>query len=386
MRKKILFIISNMESGGVSKSMLSLLHTVDKETYEVDLLVVNPTGIFMDQLPEGINVIQDEKAALFFSAFPANLYPLLLKGYWWAATCRALAAILSLINKGWAGLLMSKFLPALQKHYDLAVDYNGQQQLYYLIDKINANKKVTFFHSDYRQWDYYFSADRHYFPKVDKVFTISDICAASLKAYFPDQHQKIDIFENISSPALIYKMADENTEMPDGPNILITIGHVCENKGSSLALRAAHLLKLKGINFTWYFIGKVTNDMDYEKTVRELGLAKHIVFSGLKTNPYPYMKKASIVVHPSKFEGKSIALDEVKILCKPVVVTNFSTVNDQFSHRYNATIVEMKSETLAEAIYELVQDKTLRERYELNLRKNIKDNSLEVEKLYQIIG
>ncbi len=386
MRKKILFIISNMESGGVSKSMLSLLHTVDKVKYEVDLLVVNPSGIFMEQLPEGINIIKDEKAALFFSAFPGNLATLLKKGYGFAAFCRVWAAVLSLINRGWAGLLMSKFLPALPAIYDVAVDYNGQQQLYYLIDRIKARKKVTFFHSDYKQWDYYFSIDNHYFPKVDKIFTISEICAASLIDYFPDQQEKIDIFENISAPSLIYKMADEYSEIPYASNNLLTVGHVCENKGSSLALQAAKLLKQKGVDFTWHFIGKVTNDMDYVKMVKEFGLEKHVVFLGLRANPYPFMKKASIVVHPSKFEGKSIALDEVKILCKPVVVTNFSTVTDQFTHRYNATIVEMQIESIAEAIHELIQDKSLREMYELNLRSNIKDNTSEVEKLYSIVG
>lgn len=50
MKKKILFIVGTLDSGGVSKSMISLLNTIDKEAYDVSLLITNPTGLFMELL------------------------------------------------------------------------------------------------------------------------------------------------------------------------------------------------------------------------------------------------------------------------------------------------------------------------------------------------
>lgn len=384
-RPKILFIISNMESGGVSKSMLSLLHTVDKMQYEVDLLVVNPTGIFMVRLPEGIKIIKDEKAALFFSAFPANIPTLIKKGDAFAALCRVVAAMLSLINRGWAGLLMSKFLPALPAIYDVAVDYNGQQQLYYLIDRIKARKKVTFFHSDYAQWPHYFSADRKYFPKADRIFTISETCAQSLRAYFPEIAEKVEVFENISSPDLINRQAAETVGEDLKGFILLTVGHLCENKGTSMALDAARILKEKGVHFKWYFIGADSGEKDYPRMAEEYGLRDCVFFLGLRSNPYPYMSASTVIVHPSQFEGKSIALDEAKILAKPVVVTNFSTVRDQFTHRYNASIVAMNAEEIAEAVGELLSDPKLAAQYAANLTKDRTDNTNEINKLYRLL-
>lgn len=38
--KKILFAIKNMNIGGVEKSLLSLLNTIDKNKYEIDLLLL----------------------------------------------------------------------------------------------------------------------------------------------------------------------------------------------------------------------------------------------------------------------------------------------------------------------------------------------------------
>lgn len=80
MRKKILFIVGNMESGGVSKSMASMVNTIDTERFEVDLMVVNPTGVFMKLIPQAVNLITTERNAIFLSSFPANMPTLLKKG------------------------------------------------------------------------------------------------------------------------------------------------------------------------------------------------------------------------------------------------------------------------------------------------------------------
>ena len=108
-------------------------------------------------------------------------------------------------------------------------------------------------------------------------------------------------------------------------------------------------------------------------------------FLGVLSNPYPYMKLADIIVHPSRFEGKSIALDEAKILCKPIVVTNFSTVNDQFIDGVNATICEMDGNSLANSIQQLLEDKSISDRYVDYLKSHIVDNSSEINKLLDVI-
>lgn len=44
-KKRILFLISNLETGGVSKSMVSLLNTIDRQKYEVSLWIASPHGV-----------------------------------------------------------------------------------------------------------------------------------------------------------------------------------------------------------------------------------------------------------------------------------------------------------------------------------------------------
>lgn len=376
-----------MESGGVSKSMSSLLNVIDVKKYEVDLFITNPTGVFMDLIPPAINIIKDEKTRLLFSSFPKNLLLLLKKGYVFSLFVRMIAALLMLINKGYGAWILSRMMYTIKKEYDLAIDYNGQHQLYYLVDKIKATKKASFFHSDYKMWSYYYSMDKLYYPKLDALFTISDICVNSLIDFFPNVSENIHLMENISVPLLIEQMANQLIE--DMNEIcqyrFVTVGHVCKTKGSDLAIETAALLKEKGLDFKWYFIGGISDKEYYLKKCKAYDVQNEIVYLGLKTNPYPYIKKADLFIQPSLFEGKSIALDEAKLLCKPIVVTNFSTVNDQFTNGYNATITDFSVEKITSDIYCLVNDKKLQDTYKINLELDKHDNAKEIHKLYNLI-
>jgi glycosyltransferase involved in cell wall biosynthesis len=384
MKKKILFIVSNLESGGVSKSMSTLLTVIDKTKYDISVLIVNPTGVYMSLLPSDITVLQDVKTALFFSKFPNNLFGLIAKGHLFAAVLRFIAAFLMIFNKGLGARLLSKGIVSLPETYDLAVDFNGQQQLYYLVDRVEAKVKVSFFHNDYSKWDYYYAMDRKYYPKVDKIFTVSDTCVAALKKYFPTQSSKIGLFENISSLKLINELALFPIEEM-GVHSIVTVGHLTERKGTCLALDVAEILKNNGIEFRWYFVGQDSKDFNYDQIVKSKGLEEYIHFVGVTPNPYPYVKNAKIMVHLASFEGKSIALDEAKLLAKPVIVTDFSTVHDQFEHDYNATITSFVATTIAQDVTELLTNSALRIKYSQNLELDRKSNHTELEKLYQLI-
>ena len=278
-------------------------------------------------------------------------------------------------------------------HYDLIVDYGGQQLLYYMVNKLSATKKVSFFHSDYSKWPFYYNADKKYYPLVDHIFTISQICVDSLKNFFPNCAEKVSIMENISSPVMIRRQSLESIGnfkvqidqmKADGNTILCTIGHICRGKGFDFAIEASDILKRNGIKFKWVFIGKVLEE-DLLKFITDKGLDDNILLVGIQSNPYPYISLSDIVVHPSRFEGKSIALDEAKILCKPIVVTNFSTVGDQFESGKNGTICEMSGKAVANAVIELINNPSLQDSYRMYLESHIVDNSSEVNKLYKYL-
>lgn len=386
--KKILFIVGYLGSGGISKSLVNLLNAMDRSQYEVHLLIMSskegPYEIFV---PEEVTKHRIPEIG-WISAGKNGLKELLFHGHFRFFLGSLLRLVLSLFDKAAAAILMSKMYPKLEGRFDTIVEYNGQQDMYYMVDKLEGNRKISFFHSDYAKYPYYYKADKIYYPKVDQIYTISQTCIDSLKHYFPEVKEKIGLFENISLPSMIYRLADEKKVLSDYKGyVFTTVGLISYNKGFDLIVEAAKILHDSGVGFKWIMVGQPQSDSEpYFKQIKDDGLESHFEFVGVQTNPYPYMKRASIIVHTSRFEGKSIALDEAKILCKPIVVTNFSTVNDQFSDGINASICEMTSEALSDSIIELIHNPEKRTAFQDYLKAHIVDNSSKVNKLYQLLS
>ena len=394
MRKKVLFIIGTLQSGGVSKSMVSLLNAWDRNKYDTSLLLCCKEGdVFSKYLPNNVKIIYSPIIEHVMGGFSSARW-LLLHGHILFSFGVLLRLLLSRVSKSLSGELIAKMMPVVShEHYDLIVDYGGQQLLYYMVNKLRASRKVTFFHNDYSKWSYYYNADKRYYPTVDRIYSISRICVDALKQYFPNCADKVSIMENISSPCIIQAQAKEIKDdlrlmIQDFKNnrniILCTVAHFCRRKGGDFAIEAAEMLKTKQKKFKRLFVGKVLED-DLFESIKEKGLDENMIFVGIQSNPYPYMKLTDIYVQPSRYEGKSISLDEAKILCKPIVVTNFSTVGDQFENRQNATICEMSGKAVANAIIELINDTTLQESYREYLETHLIDNSSEVNKLYKYL-
>ena len=80
MQKKILFLIGNLESGGVSKSMISLLNTIDRQKYDVSLWMGSPIGVFYELLPKDIILLSDDRIT-FLSRGKDGLLSLLKQGH-----------------------------------------------------------------------------------------------------------------------------------------------------------------------------------------------------------------------------------------------------------------------------------------------------------------
>ena len=58
-RKKVLFIVGTLQSGGVSKSLVNLLNVWDSEKYETSLLVCCKEGdVFSEFIPPCVTVLR----------------------------------------------------------------------------------------------------------------------------------------------------------------------------------------------------------------------------------------------------------------------------------------------------------------------------------------
>ena len=111
-------------------------------------------------------------------------------------------------------------------------------------------------------------------------------------------------------------------------------------------------------------------------------LKNDVLLLGVRENPYPYMKNCTIVVQPSRFEGKSVVLDEAKILGKPIVATCYPTVRDQLS-KDEGMVVGMEPSALAEGIIKM-SDPTIQQPYVAFLKNHEYGNQNVIQKYYDV--
>jgi glycosyltransferase involved in cell wall biosynthesis len=133
--------------------------------------------------------------------------------------------------------------------------------------------------------------------------------------------------------------------------------------------------------FTGIFSG-----LALEQKISDFGLGGRFILEGIKENPYPYVQLADVYVQPSRFEGKSIAIDEAKILAKPIVVTNFPSVVDQIAHCKNGYITAFDALAIADGIAELITNAGLREIITGNLRDENLGTEAEIAKMHAAIS
>lgn len=383
MKKKLLFIMDTFPLGGISKSLLALFNELG-DRYEIDFLLMKHEGLFLPLIPSTVNLLTQPISSEFRNPHPRNLLKnfstLPIKS--WLKWCRySLSCSMGKLNGGLhkqiqnMDLWLGKHTPALGKHYDAAIAYQGGRCIYYLIEKVDSDVKIGYVHSDYinNETDFMlFNSDKIYFPKLDYIVTISDKCADSLKNTFVGLKSKIKVVENICSPKMISSMACDFKPFEDDFEglRLMTMGRLDWNvKGLDLIIEASSLLREKGVRFKWYLIGDGPGRKKVENGIKENSLEDHLIILGAKTNPYPYILACDIYVQPSRVEGKSVALDEVKALAKPVVVTNFSTVYDQFEDNKTALICKMDSSDIAKKIKQLIDSPDLRNELSQNLKK-----------------
>ena len=118
--------------------------------------------------------------------------------------------------------------------------------------------------------------------------------------------------------------------------------------------------------------------------MRNNGVEQYLTFLGSKSNPYPYMNNADLIVQTSRWEGKSVVLDEAKILGKPILATAYATVKDQVINGKEGVIVEMNAEAIALEIEHLIKDKSTLKSIQQYLMNHDYGNQNEIIKYYEL--
>jgi len=373
-RRKILINSYDMCIGGVERSLIGLLSSLDYSAYDVDLLLFRHVGELMDYLPDtGYRLLPEISACAtirqsigqvirrrHYNIAAARLYAKLHAG---RQERKRRSAAAPAFAKQYALEYSVPFMPALEKKYDVAVSYLWPHN--YVIQKVQAEKKIGWVHTDYSRIELDHPADLKNWERLDQIVAVSDSTAANFLQIYPSLGKKVQVIENIIIPELIWQQArgDVSEEMPDnGAWKILTVGRFGYAKGFDTAVEACRLLAARRVTATWYLIGYGNDESLLRRLIAENNLEEKCVILGKKTNPYPYMRACDLYVQPSRFEGKAVSVTEAQILHKPVLITDFPSARSQLRDGYDGYIVANSPANVADGIIRLIEDNALRER------------------------
>lgn len=385
-----------MEIGGAERALLGLLNAIDTDKVDVDLFINQHTGEFMKLIPNKINLLPEISA---YSVIEKPITTAVRKGQLAIAFARIFAKVMhkfckkNEINKDDISIfsLVAKYtiplLPSLEKYvdYDLAISFLAPHNI--VKAKVKAKKKIAWIHTDYATVSINVNQELPIWNYYDNIVSISSDVTNSFVKIFPILNNKIIEIENIISPSFIVQQAKlfKPQEMRGDFRKLCSIGRFCYQKNFENIPFIAKILKEKGVEFKWYIIG-FGDTTDTIENIRKTNTNDYVILLGKKENPYPYISNCDIYVQPSRYEGKSVTVREAQILCKPVIITNYPTASSQVKNCVDGIICDMDNESIANTIFNLIQDNDKQAEIVKYLSTHDYGNETEVNKIYQLIN
>lgn len=395
MKKKILFMVSSMNIGGVEKSLLSLLAVIPKEKYEITILTLDKKGGFLEYIPNNVKLIEAEwfkyiKPIIMDT--PQNIIKRYIKNYEFLKIPSFIYSYFKSKKTNDRYIYYKhvlKSIPECKEKYDVAIAYAGPTEIIdaYISHKVKAEKKIAWVHFDISKHKINKKLYNNLYERFDKIFAVSNECKKKLDEIIPAVRNKSEVLFNIVSEDLINEMSESYVDFDDNYKgiKIITVGRLSKEKGQDLAIKALAKLKKDRYDVKWYCIGEGNSRREFEQLIKEYNLENNFLLLGSTSNPYPYIKNADIYVQTSRHEGYCLTLAEAKALNKPIVTTNFIGAYEQIKNNENGIIVSCNENDLADAIRKLIDEKEICSKFSNKLREEKIDTTNEVNKLLDYI-
>lgn len=370
--------------GGAMTSLVNFLNALDTDKYDVDVMFLENTddrcGI-KDEihiLPQGrlhqkfsiINIARKVTSVSYLWASVLDWYYKKIKH-----------------NKRRAVQIMSKqgcrYSRRVSKSYDVAIAYEFNWCLNYVMRYVRANRKILWHHLEYDKSGMDFSVDKKSLDQADALVFVSEDCRESYVSKHPEHGNKSYFIPNLLSSEYVRSKGNEEVTLPFECNeqtlTMVTVARISfEHKGLDRAVSAFAKLKDDGLlaNVRWLIIGKGRDLQALENMIKDLGLSEYIYPIGVRENPIPYLKKCDVFLLPSRHEGKPMVITESFIMGLVPVVTAYTSAREQIRDRVDGIVLDNDDLALYEGLKELLNNPAILD----NLKDNISNTDYGNEK------
>lgn len=349
MKKKKIFIYIHqcILKGGVEKVFYNLLNNLSPDKYDVTVLCV---------------------MAYLHNDTEINLYPSFVKRRWlyyddWSSNW--------IIKTGQR--IHNKFFPIFYKwylkkcHFDVAIAAQEGTYAKFIIDNINATKKLLWIHNDMSicHWTENFFGGRDkeklYYQQFDNIVCVSETVKSSMIQEFGNlenlcvRYNPIDTIE-------IDKKLKENLPQRGTEMLFVCVGRLTHQKGFDRLIQVCKKLNSEGYRYTVWIVGEGEKRVELQNMINTYNVFNiHIL--GNQKNPFVYMKQADWLLLPSRHEGFCMVLQEALYCGTPIITTLVSGAKELLGESEFGIVVENSEEGIYEGMKSVMNNPVLYKKY-----------------------
>lgn len=366
---KIIFFHTNLNVGGIEKSLVNLANSLSKR-HEIEIVLLNKSGKLLHEVNKDIKISEaesklnvfgmsknDSKKRGLFSYIKRNFYALVKK---------------HAKNDRWIGRVIRKT----NKTYecDVAVSYTDDMFLaHFVLEKTSARKKFIFYHSDFRNKRFKNEDYINTALKFDKYICVSKSCKDVAVKCSPKLASIADYLYN----SVYIPITEEKYIYNEDFFNVLTVARVSEEKRIDWAVEIIARLIKEGYNVRYYICGGGKDFNKIKDKIAALGLTNSIFLLGEQKNPYKYMFGADLITLLSRTESFGIALIEGMLLGVPCLTTNTVSAkevvgNYGFVCEHDKESIYLKLKEILNERKLLEEKKSLLKNFTFNNEENIK--------------
>ena len=298
-KKRLAIFLPELLGGGAQRVMLNLAQGIAENGYSVDLIVSKAIGPYLAEVPKSIRLV-NLKSSGVVASLPA-LMSYLYKEKPEVLLSSLHANIIAVVAKM---LLRFPGKVVVSQHDTIS-----------LSSQMHKNVKGKLMPR----------LIKYFYPRADCIVAVSKGVADQLSKLTRIEHEKIHIIYNpIITPDIQEKMEepiDHRWFKPGEPPVILGVGSLSTVKDFSSLIKAFDQVR-KTRYVRLLILGEGSERFKLEHLVKELDLGKDVLLPGFLQNPYAYMRRCSLYVLSSKYEGLPTVLVEALYCGMPVISTD----------------------------------------------------------------
>ncbi|WP_197455918.1 glycosyltransferase [Stieleria neptunia] len=346
-RKNILFFTSRLGGGGAEMHLLRIVNSLDRERFDVSLVVARGGGSYESMLRPDVTLHQ-----IFPPGKKSSTLAML-------QSTKALKEMIRETRPCAVLPVMGHACASMAKAVDCFTGRDRPKLICVIQNNLSAQIKQLPLPLKMAQ----FGIKRAY-RQSDQIIALSTGVAEDLCESIPACRGKVAVIHNAAFDEAMIERSHQVVEGPEveGP-LLVACGRLTKQKGFPVLLDAFKMVRQES-NATLWILGKGQDEATLKAQASKLGIGSAVKFLGFQENPFCFFRRADIFVLSSLWEGFGNVLVEAMACGTAIVSTDcpFGPAEILDNGRYGKLVPARDASALAGALIELLLDSDQRNR------------------------